>query len=697
MAGQKESLIIGAEIPVTESLIVNRSVVISAVDGCALVRADGFTGALLKIESEDASSPEVTIGNLLIDGRDIEAKSAAISADSASTLNLRGTTIRNNFNIYDGWGLGYGGAVYSQGKVNIYEGTTLCSNKSYNGGAIEIDCDDDTIACLNMYGGDICHNSAWSTSTCEGAGGGVHIANSNDQDYVAFNMYSGCIHHNRVETSETGYWSTCNGGGVSLTCGDDGIHFVMYDGEITDNYASGNGGAVYTACSSMAMYGGVMARNVAEKNGGAVSTDCCDNTLFMYGGTITLNAAGGSGGGVDSDGIYSCDVPYTLLGNVYGNLAGVSGDDVYANDAADYGARLRMVNDAISYDNAYYISGEMQTLYTTLAASRPDYRKMKPIDGYDFTSSKPTILQHNGWFEDKTDKRYADGDKAISTTNNANKSSFDLLEGQDVKAVYGGFLIVYDANYGSGEYQYDQSTYTYGTSAITQPNMFDREGYTFIGWNTNADGSGLWYYPDFNGYNSILMDSNKILYAQWVKIVETGSLTVSKVVAGDAGDTNKDFSFTVKLGDDTITGNYGDMTFTDGTATFTLKHNEQKTAAGLPAGISYEVTEREADQDGYTTTATGAIGSIVKDQTSTAAFTNTKNSSGDTPNTPDDPNVPNKPAEPTADVPNKPTETTANVPKTGDESDVDFWLALIIISFAAFTGVYILEKKRRYK
>ena len=177
-------------------------------------------------------------------------------------------------------------------------------------------------------------------------------ANSDDEDYIAFYMYGGRIHHNRAELSDSRYYNY-NGGGVSLTCGDDGIHFVMYDGEITDNYAAGNGGAVYTGCSSMAMYGGLMARNVAENNGGAVSTDCCYNTFYMYGGTITLNAAGKSGGGVDS----TKGAPYTLLGNVYGNLAGESGDDVYANRYEDFGAKLRKVNDAIPYDNVYYDVG----------------------------------------------------------------------------------------------------------------------------------------------------------------------------------------------------------------------------------------------------------------------------------------------------------------------------------------------------
>ncbi len=625
VAGTSKSFVIGAEIPVTETLVVDRSLSISAVDGGALVRADGFTDTLLKIESQNDSVSNVTIGNLLIDGRKIEAGAPAISVGNAGKLILRGTTICNNYNLNKYY---YndpdGGAVYSNGKVYIYDGTTLCSNKAYNGGGIEIDCErDKTTACLYLYGGDICHNSAWSNSSCEGAGGGVHIADDKSEDYVAFYMYGGRIHHNRAEEADSTD-KDYHGGGVSLTCGDDGIHFVMYDGEITDNYAAGKGGAVYTGCSSMAMYGGVMARNVAEKNGGAVATDCCDNTLYMYGGTITLNVAGVSGGGVDS----TKGAPYTLLGNVYGNFAAENGDDVFANNY-NYGAKLRKVNDSISSENPYYIADEMQELYKTLTASRPDYKIINPIAGYDFAKSKPTNISHIGWFEDKEDRRYVVGDKAIATTNAVDKTSFELEEEQDVKAVYGGLLLVYDANYGSGEYQYDPYTYNNGTNAATQENMFERDSYKFIGWNSESDGSGAWYYPDFNGYNKIFMDSNKVVYAQWIKIPKAGNLTVSKIVTGNAGETKKEFSFTLKLEDSTLNGNFGDMIFEDGTANFTLKHNEQKSAIGLPAGTRYEVTETEANQDGYTTTVSGETGSIEKDKTVTAAFTNTKNKSED--------------------------------------------------------------------
>ena len=109
---------------------------------------------------------------------------------------------------------------------------------------------------------------------------------------------------------------------------------------------------------------------------------------------------------------------------------------------------------------------------------------------------------------------------------------------------------------------------------------------------------------------------------------EYGSLTVSKDVNGNKGDTNKDFHFTVTLSDTSINGTFGDMTFKDGVATFTLKDNESLTATSLPTGITYKVIEQEANQDGYITTSTGTTGEIEKDATSKAEFINTKNEYG---------------------------------------------------------------------
>ena len=98
-----------------------------------------------------------------------------------------------------------------------------------------------------------------------------------------------------------------------------------------------------------------------------------------------------------------------------------------------------------------------------------------------------------------------------------------------------------------------------------------------------------------------------------------GSLTVSKSVEGETGSAAS-FSFTVTLGNTAINGQYGDMAFTNGVASFTLKNGESATAEHLPAGTTYGVVETSnAD---YASTATGASGTIAKDATATAAFTN---------------------------------------------------------------------------
>lgn len=107
---------------------------------------------------------------------------------------------------------------------------------------------------------------------------------------------------------------------------------------------------------------------------------------------------------------------------------------------------------------------------------------------------------------------------------------------------------------------------------------------------------------------------------------DVGSLTVTKTVAGDLGDQTADWHFTVTLDDTTINGTYGDMTFVDGVAQIVLKHGESKTATDLPAGVSYTVVETEANQNGYATTTVDDTGTIEKDVTKTAAFTNTYNS-----------------------------------------------------------------------
>ena len=75
------------------------------------------------------------------------------------------------------------------------------------------------------------------------------------------------------------------------------------------------------------------------------------------------------------------------------------------------------------------------------------------------------------------------------------------------------YTVTYDANGGSGTMTDQNSPYAYGAAATVLTNGFTRSGYTFTGWNTQADGKGT----SCKAGDSINVTGNIILYAQWSK------------------------------------------------------------------------------------------------------------------------------------------------------------------------------------
>ena len=165
--------------------------------------------------------------------------------------------------------------------------------------------------------------------------------------------------------------------------------------------------------------------------------------------------------------------------------------------------------------------------------------------------------------------------------------------------------------------------------------------YTFDGLpKTSASGQPYYYAMvegPVSGYNveydhtgpvaASTLASDTLVTLKATNTPKTGDLSVTKTVA--TGYTDKAFSFTVTLGDTSVNGTYGDMTFANGVATFMLKHNQTKTATGLPADISYEVVESSAA--GYTATYSGATGTIPDGAEASATVTNNYSSSGSVP------------------------------------------------------------------
>ena len=170
------------------------------------------------------------------------------------------------------------------------------------------------------------------------------------------------------------------------------------------------------------------------------------------------------------------------------------------------------------------------------------------------------------------------------------------------------------------------------------------------------------------------------------------TLTVSKTVdgaQGETGDPNKPWNFTVTMkdGETPLSGTFAcvgtqtSLTFQAGKATFPLKHGQSITIQGIPAGVTYEVTEAEANMDGYETASEGETGTIQEGKAVTAAFTNTKN--GDVTGTGED----------TGAGTGEDTGAGTPVPQTGDADSPGLWLFLLALSAMGLTAVFLRAKR----
>jgi uncharacterized repeat protein (TIGR02543 family) len=83
------------------------------------------------------------------------------------------------------------------------------------------------------------------------------------------------------------------------------------------------------------------------------------------------------------------------------------------------------------------------------------------------------------------------------------------------------YTLTYDGNGSTGgSIPASPTSYSSGTSVgiLNNNGSLVRTGYTFVGWNTAANGTGTSYLVNnvYSNYTPIVMSSNKTLYAQWV-------------------------------------------------------------------------------------------------------------------------------------------------------------------------------------
>ena len=640
------------------------------------------------IELVDASA-SLTLSNIVIDGAEctVDAAHAAetdsiIKAANGGTIVLNsgailqnnkaaqfgsgilannrvnitmedGAIIRNNTNR--NYELG-GGILIGNSSTFTMNGGEISGNTANGGGGVAI-----IGSTMVMNDGVISNNSTYRTSGQGSYGAGVYVAdyaNSSGGDTLftatpaSFEMNGGKITGNKA--------LDYGGGIVTFPQRSQKITININNGEVSGNKVTrGSGGAVaaFFGVTELNIKGGTLTENSAQNYGGGVFLYDATN-VTISGGTLTGNSARRFGGGVylntdsavtQTGGSIENNVAYTgggVCGGTYTMTGGVIKDN---NNSLTEEVRLSTRGDGVFVGTAFNLGNDAEIstnndVYLTAGDSIPkEGRYINVISQYTGASTAKPIQIHS---EDHTVEnteigtqlvRYTTdaGGKAAAATADANgifvpswKMPEGLAIGQSKVAGKTDWMTYVPAV----KIQY-QWVSTDNPNDVTPPaNDYIRtgraytakaqqnshQGYTFDGWYTDEQCK----HPFVDG---TVLNTDTVLYGLWK--AERGNLSVAKTVAGNNGDTSKAFNFTVTLGDTGINGTFGDMNFANGVATFVLKHGESKTAVDLPAGITYTVTEAEADKDGYTTTSVNASGSIIKNDTAAVTFTNTRNSS----------------------------------------------------------------------
>ena len=288
--------------------------------------------------------------------------------------------------------------------------------------------------------------------------------------------------------------------------------------------------------ATLTVYGNV-------EGGGGMAVSGVGTTVTVYGYS--------NGGGT---GVYATDgVTVYVKGNVYGGGAGV-----YASTGAQ-----------VTVDGFIraYTGGQIYIQlggFPGTSKMQEDYEPTSSKDGYfeynDNTSYvwvkyfNPPLIRYtvtyepgeHGAFTAVTHTDLKDGATTPDAPEPIGEGGWKFVEWSPAvsptvtgNAVYvakwlpNDFNIIYNSNGGNGSMGPD--TAAYGADVTLSPNAFYRAGYHFIGWNTEADGSGT-FYADGYTFEPWTLEEDLSLYAQW----EPNQYTITYVPNGGSGSMAPD-------------------------------------------------------------------------------------------------------------------------------------------------------------
>ena len=458
--------------------------------------------------------------------------------NSGTIIMTDNATIRNN-TVSSTASAVYGGGVNTSGSSSVlrmYDNTTITGNLAHStvsavyGGGVNfghgrITMSDNAAITNNSaisvvsaaYGGGIYQHGGvfemFDSSSISGnaiisenirmaVGGGIHVGYS-----ATFNMTDhASVTNNQAGTNGGGVWmaytSTMNLSGMA---------------SVSNNTANGSGGGINISHSSrLNMNGGRIYGNTAQNGGGISASN--NSPVNIVSGEISGNTAHGNGGGI------SAYRPILTVGAdavFFDNSASMGFP--YRTPASDaiYEQNIRATRWTIPYEqgfNNYDIIYRNETTVTFDGNGGTPNTETRRIAygtsvGADMPSD-PTRMSHRfvEWNIERDGTGYTfDGETIVR----APIRIFAIWESLII--IYPEppvtYVVIYRGNgHTAGYVPVDENEYNYGDTVIVlSEGDLQREGYDFIGWNTEADGSGTALAVG----DTFVITSDMVLYAQW--------------------------------------------------------------------------------------------------------------------------------------------------------------------------------------
>ena len=667
----------------------------------------------------------------------IEGGSRAVIAKSGATFNMSGGEIRNCRG-----GSGNGGGVHVYGATFVMSGGTIsgCTAVIGNGGGLcaenssTITISGGTISgCEGRWGGGLYADNSTITinkgtiSGCTAVddGGGLYAKNKSTIN-ITGGIISGCegrwgggLYAENSSTIEIsgGAISGCTvgaGGGLFVDSSTVRISGGIISGCITSD--TGNGGGLYANNSTIKITGGRIENNKAAHGGGVALIGKTTFEKPITNWTVIGNeayATGGVGGGIKLEN-GSMDVS-AGSNRIYNNTAGGQGADIFLlNDsstiklpnAANMNATYRdsgIEIDGWYNDNPPYtpsengvgvdVSGEL-TGGLSLVASYKTILVRIEIDanggvggsgsqtvqkGKTVTLEAPTKEGHlfTGWKDEKGNSYPAGADGKVNIT-----VTEDMTLTAEWKKLPSALVrIEIDANGGVGGS--GSQTVQKGTTVTLEAPT--KEGHLFTGWK---DEKGNSYPAGADGKVNITVNEDMKLTAVW----EARTFTVTYVLLdGKTRTETVAYGQKLTLGEEPRTG-YTFVGWKDGEKMYhageTITVTEDKTLTAVWDTRSFTVTY--VLLNGKTRTETAAYGqklTLGEEPRTGYTFVGWKDGekmyhAGETITVTEDMTL-------TAEWEKLPS--AENLPKTGDESPVLLWSAVLVVSAAA--GFMLKRKK----